>query len=83
MKFSLKFLIVLPSIPRYALLLSELFKNTRRDHPDYPNLQQALGKVRELADYINKMKARAENSRKVVEIAKKLTGISEVKIHFS
>ncbi|KNC54738.1 uncharacterized protein AMSG_01588, partial [Thecamonas trahens ATCC 50062] len=41
-------------IPRYILLLSDLIKHTAEDHPDYPALERALFKVKEVADYINR-----------------------------
>lgn len=34
-------------IPRYKLLLEDLFKNTSSDHPDYANLEKAIVLINE------------------------------------
>ena len=40
-------------IPRYRLLLQELFEHTPHSHPDYPCLKMALDEVSKRADEIN------------------------------
>jgi len=43
-------------IPRYVLLLQDLFKHTRKSHPDYVSLKSALEKMRQVAGYVNEKK---------------------------
>jgi hypothetical protein len=40
-------------IPRYRLLLQELFDHTPHTHPDYQSLKSALDEVSKRADEIN------------------------------
>jgi len=59
-------------IPRYMLLLTELFKRTPKDHPDHKDLEAALGKIQVVAEAMNVSKREAENIHKVAEIQKEL-----------
>jgi len=61
-------------IPRYFLLLQELFKHTSKDHPDYANLAAATQKVQAVAEYMNDKKREAENIMKVSEIQEMIEG---------
>jgi hypothetical protein len=40
-------------IPRYALLLRDLLKNTWEDHPDYENIQKALKLIESIGMDVN------------------------------
>jgi hypothetical protein len=40
-------------IPRYVLLIRELIKSTWPDHPDFKNLQAALGLMEKQAIAVN------------------------------
>jgi hypothetical protein len=48
-------------IPRYVLLLQDLLNTTDKTHPDYNNIESALTRVKNFADYINKSKKNSEN----------------------
>lgn len=61
-------------IPRYNLLLEDLLKNTPADHADHPNIQKALGKMKEVADHINKSVQQQENLRRLMEASNKGAG---------
>lgn len=55
-------------IPRYELLLRDLLKNTPENHPDHWNLEEAVNKVKSVADHINTYVKNVQNSKKVVAI---------------
>jgi RhoGEF domain/Putative GTPase activating protein for Arf/PH domain/IQ calmodulin-binding motif len=61
-------------IPRYVMLLSDLFKYTAPDHADYEDLRKALATMRDVAAYVNERKAAAENMYTVLKIQDQLTG---------
>lgn len=61
-------------IPRYKLLLSELIKNTPEDHIDYPDLQEAIATVSEVALKINDALKIRENRENLVNIQESLVG---------
>ncbi len=44
------------------LLLSDLLKKTRQNHPDYENISKALAKVKEIIDIVNESIGLAEKS---------------------
>lgn len=50
---------------RYVLLLQDLCKHTHAGHPDYEKLNQALKKMKDVADYVNERKREAENLTQV------------------
>lgn len=62
-------------IPRYVMLLQELVKYTDEGHPDYVDINAALGKIKEIAAYLNEKKREAENREKIVEINEKISGL--------
>ncbi len=64
-------------IPRYVLLLQDLFNQTDSTHPDYSNLQKALQKMKEVAGYVNEKKREAENMNQVASIQKFLVGFTQ------
>ncbi|XP_028516449.1 uncharacterized protein LOC110244411 [Exaiptasia diaphana] len=57
-------------IPRYEMLLKELVKRTKEDHPDYGNLKEALLKSQKAAAELNEHLRRIENETKIIEIMK-------------
>lgn len=59
-------------IPRYLLLLRELNKCTSDDHEEYWDLQEAIGKVEDIASHVNMSKKRAEEFTKLVNIQNKI-----------
>eukprot|EP01133_Synstelium_polycarpum_P011983 gene11983-13990_t len=61
-------------LPRYVMLLQDLFKFTSETHPDYENLSIALKKMKDVAEYVNERKREAENLNQVLTIQKSLTG---------
>jgi len=61
-------------IPRYVLLLQELFKFTPRRHVDHRALNECLCKMRDIASYVNEKKRDAENIHNVLNVQDKLVG---------
>lgn len=59
-------------IPRYALLMNELLKNTPEKHQDYPFIKQALAKFQEIAEYINHGKKLYDSQEKVALIQQRM-----------
>eukprot|EP01090_Pellita_catalonica_P017607 TRINITY_DN5355_c0_g1_i1.p1 TRINITY_DN5355_c0_g1~~TRINITY_DN5355_c0_g1_i1.p1 ORF type:complete len:351 (-),score=56.58 TRINITY_DN5355_c0_g1_i1:179-1162(-) len=56
-------------IPRYSLLLKQLFKNTWTYHPDYENLQRSIKLIDALSDFVNtQLKYTNQQIEKVLEI---------------
>lgn len=62
-------------IPRYVLLISDLFKYTPKEHVDYENLFQALKKMEDVAQYVNQKKREAENLLGVLTVLNHLTNM--------
>lgn len=54
-----------PSSKRYKLLLEGMLKNTERDHPDRPLLQNAIEQISDVASFINDSIKRRENQAKI------------------
>ena len=48
-------------IPRYELLLKQMYKNTGEGHPDFVNLASAVEKLEKISLYINEEKRKSEN----------------------
>ena len=48
--------------------LKDLLRNTTAEHPDYTNIQQALGKIEEVVTYVNERKRLAENLQKILDV---------------
>lgn len=60
---TLKDLLIMPvqRIPRYKLLLDDLFHHTSKSHPDYQMLSLALDLISKLAEFINENNRRVES----------------------
>ena len=65
-------------LPRYVMLLSDLFKNTPESHVDYERLIVALKKVEGVASYVNTKKREAENLLGVTTVARHLVGLESM-----
>lgn len=65
-------------LPRYVMLLSDLFKNTPESHIDYERLIVALKKVEGVASYVNTKKREAENLLGVTTVARHLVGLESM-----
>eukprot|EP00002_Diphylleia_rotans_P002280 TRINITY_DN1144_c0_g4_i3.p1 TRINITY_DN1144_c0_g4~~TRINITY_DN1144_c0_g4_i3.p1 ORF type:complete len:544 (+),score=111.42 TRINITY_DN1144_c0_g4_i3:60-1691(+) len=65
-------------IPRYVLLLQELYSNTEATHADYQGLVDASTKVKEIADIVNEKIREDENTRKFFSIQHKLVGFEHL-----
>ncbi|RKP06657.1 hypothetical protein THASP1DRAFT_31529 [Thamnocephalis sphaerospora] len=61
-------------IPRYRLLLQELFDHTPRSHPDYQCLKAALEEISKRADEINERKRDHEQSALVLSLQRRIKG---------
>jgi hypothetical protein len=60
-------------IPRYVLLLTDLFKNTPEGHKDFEDLKKALAKMESVAEYVNTKKREAENLMGVLIVSKHIS----------
>eukprot|EP01117_Protostelium_nocturnum_P020073 TRINITY_DN887_c0_g1_i1.p1 TRINITY_DN887_c0_g1~~TRINITY_DN887_c0_g1_i1.p1 ORF type:complete len:1736 (-),score=672.97 TRINITY_DN887_c0_g1_i1:47-5254(-) len=67
---TLNSLLILPvqRMPRYIMLLSEILKNTREDHPDHADLKLAVEQVSLTTNLLNEKKRQADNNTKIREI---------------
>jgi hypothetical protein len=59
---------------KYPLLFQEILRNTPKTHPDYPEIEATIDKVKHVADSINKSTALQENFNKMLEVSERLTG---------
>jgi hypothetical protein len=59
-------------IPRYVLLFQDLLNATDKSHPDYNNIEGALTRVKNFADYINKSKRNSENREQIKAIQQRV-----------
>ena len=59
--------LVLPiqRIPRYVMLLEQMYKYTPETHPDHEDLAQVVLDIREVAEYVNDKKRAAESQMQV------------------
>jgi len=64
-------------IPRYVLLLQDLAKRTRDDHPDKESLLQACSKIEGIADAIDEKKQVYNDSQRVLEINSAMVGMPD------
>jgi len=69
-------LLIMPvqRVPRYILLLRDLFKHTWCEHPDYANLQQAASEMEELTAFLDQKKKESENLNRLAVLAAKFKG---------
>src|SRR3989338_4152684 len=56
-------------IPRYILLLQDLKKHTKSEHPDYSFLAQSISAVAEIADYIDEKRSSYDRTQRVVSLS--------------
>jgi len=75
MEMSSYLIMPIQRIPRYVMLLTDLFKNTPESHKDYQPLKDALTKMENVAQYVNKKKREAENLLGVTTVARHLVGL--------
>jgi len=57
-------------IPRYSMLLTDLYRKTWEDHLDYATLQNATTAVNSICNHVEEMSAQAVKHEKKMEIAK-------------
>lgn len=62
-------------IPRYKMLLEDMYKHTPSDHPDYHSLNRALSLISDIASFVNETIRDHETMLKTVEIQKSMTGL--------
>ncbi|KAK9767199.1 hypothetical protein K7432_003164 [Basidiobolus ranarum] len=67
---TLKEFLIIPiqRVTRYTLLLKDLQKQTREDHPDYPEVTQALKFMKDLAVQVNEVKQKEEERTQLFAI---------------
>jgi len=77
--FNFESLLIVPiqRIPRYKMLLTDMHKNMRPEHPDYQGLEDALKKVGEIADWVNENQKNAERMAKSVLLSERVIGMDE------
>jgi len=75
-------LLIIPiqRIPRYVLLLEQLLKKTRKDHPDKATLEEAVVRLKETAADINKKKGESMKLQAVIDLQQKLTNYPAQKL---
>jgi len=61
-------------LPRYTLLLEKLVEYTPNDNSDYENLRNALLKIKDVTDFVNDNKKKAENLQKIISIQSSIIG---------
>lgn len=76
----LEHLLIMPvqRVPRYNLLLEDLYKNTPDDHCDKANLAKALENMQGIAVKINDCMRQTAKVRELTAIASKTTGLSSL-----
>eukprot|EP01090_Pellita_catalonica_P018407 TRINITY_DN5930_c0_g1_i4.p1 TRINITY_DN5930_c0_g1~~TRINITY_DN5930_c0_g1_i4.p1 ORF type:complete len:713 (+),score=136.97 TRINITY_DN5930_c0_g1_i4:173-2140(+) len=62
------FILPIQRLPRYELLLAEIFKSTPKSHPDFMDTKLALAEFRTLNQWINESKLHADNQRKIMDL---------------
>jgi hypothetical protein len=77
---SLDDLLIMPvqRVPRYKLLLTELYEKTPKNHPDYKDLNVALNMTNKLALSINESTRQAEAISVYEELKDQITGIEAI-----
>ena len=77
--FNFESLLIVPiqRIPRYKMLLMDMHKNMRPEHPDYQGLEDALKKVGEIADWVNENQKKAERMAKTLQLSERVVGMDE------
>lgn len=61
-------------LPRYVLLLKDMINSTPSTHPDKQYVEDAYALVKELADYVNKMKQLSDNILELQKLQQKFSG---------
>ncbi|KAL6079465.1 hypothetical protein QOT17_001086 [Balamuthia mandrillaris] len=63
-------------LPRYQLLLENLFKLTPEQHVDYSNLQKAIKQMKALIEWINEQTVLADKRKRFLEVMDQISGDS-------
>eukprot|EP01094_Clydonella_sp_ATCC50884_P017398 TRINITY_DN3019_c0_g1_i1.p1 TRINITY_DN3019_c0_g1~~TRINITY_DN3019_c0_g1_i1.p1 ORF type:complete len:577 (-),score=203.12 TRINITY_DN3019_c0_g1_i1:252-1982(-) len=79
----LKDFLIMPvqRIPRYTMLLRDLWAATWPAHPDYSNLMTAYSKMEEITQFVEDGKEKTHNISKVADIQSKLMGKKSENLH--
>eukprot|EP01105_Mastigella_eilhardi_P000355 TRINITY_DN1044_c1_g1_i1.p1 TRINITY_DN1044_c1_g1~~TRINITY_DN1044_c1_g1_i1.p1 ORF type:complete len:651 (-),score=196.17 TRINITY_DN1044_c1_g1_i1:37-1959(-) len=64
-------------IPRYQLLLKDLFKHTPKNHPDFKDLADAVEKIGSIASWVNESQHKYQNRMKIVDLQLEVGGLDE------
>jgi len=72
-RLDLPSLLIMPiqRLPRYILLLEDLKKHTKEDHPDSTELVTAITTIKKIVADMNDTIKKAENTQKIIEIQSK------------
>eukprot|EP00211_Chloroparvula_japonica_P004806 CAMPEP_0119122056 /NCGR_PEP_ID=MMETSP1310-20130426/2432_1 /TAXON_ID=464262 /ORGANISM="Genus nov. species nov., Strain RCC2339" /LENGTH=848 /DNA_ID=CAMNT_0007111661 /DNA_START=106 /DNA_END=2652 /DNA_ORIENTATION=+ len=76
----LEHLLIMPvqRVPRYNLLIEDLYKNTPDDHVDKVDLKTALEKTQNIANKINDCMRQTAKVRELTQIASKTAGLASL-----
>jgi FYVE/RhoGEF/PH domain-containing protein 5/6 len=61
-------------MPRYEMLLKELYKDTSASHPDHTPLATAIEGIVQINIYLNEKKKQAESNQRLLDLAQDLSG---------
>lgn len=73
-------LLIMPvqRVPRYRMLIEEVFKKTTPDHPDYKDLEECLNKIKDAANHINQNMHVEDSNSAVRELQAKFNDGTEI-----
>ncbi|EDR24412.1 Rho/RAC guanine nucleotide exchange factor, putative [Entamoeba dispar SAW760] len=67
-------------LPRYELLLKDLLKNTKPDHPDYVALTESLDGIRAVTMEVNERTKDIDRRAKVIKVNTMLSGLHDLQL---
>ncbi|BFU23552.1 Rho guanine nucleotide exchange factor, putative [Entamoeba histolytica HM-1:IMSS-B] len=67
-------------LPRYELLLKDLLKNTKSDHPDYAALTESLNGIRAVTMEVNERTKDIDRRAKVIKVNSMLSGLHDLQL---
>lgn len=65
-------------IPRYKMLLEDLLKHTSKEHAEYECLEIALGRIQNVAHFVNEEIRKHENFLSVIWLQLRMTGYKDM-----
>lgn len=71
-KFNSLLIMPVQRLPRYKMLFEQILKYTPEDHVERTNIEEALLKVSEIADFVNQNQKNLENQKVLIQISSML-----------